>query len=63
MVDGTLSNLKTLEKINVIIMEQFLETYSEAAMTSLGLFWMAFWAFGLGYLISSIIQVFVVLSD
>tara|TARA_B100002019_G_C21230690_1_gene579919 strand:- start:93 stop:734 length:642 start_codon:yes stop_codon:yes gene_type:complete len=40
-------------------MEQFLETYSEAAITSLGLFWMAFWAFGLGYLISSIIQVFV----
>ena len=40
-------------------MEHFLETYSEAAITSLGLFWMAFWAFGLGYLISSIIQVFV----
>ncbi len=28
-------------------------------MTSLGLFWMAFWAFGLGYVISSMIQVFV----
>ncbi len=40
-------------------MEQFLELYSKAAITSLGLFWMAFWAFGLGYLISSMIQVFV----
>lgn len=40
-------------------MEQFLKLYSEAAITSLGLFWMAFWAFGLGYLISSMIQVFV----
>ncbi len=28
-------------------------------MTSLGLFWMAFWAFGFGYVISSMIQVFV----
>lgn len=28
-------------------------------MTTLGLFWMAFWAFALGYLISSAIQVFV----
>ncbi len=40
-------------------MEEFLELYSKAVMTSLGLFWMAFWAFGLGYLISSMIQVFV----
>ena len=31
----------------------------ESALTSLGLFWMAFWAFGLGYLVSSMIQVFV----
>ena len=38
--------------------EQFLKLYGDAAMTSLGLFWMAFWAFGLGYLISSMIQVF-----
>jgi uncharacterized membrane protein YraQ (UPF0718 family) len=38
---------------------EFLRLYSEAAMTSLGLFWMAFWAFGLGYVISSMIQVFV----
>ncbi|GJL58828.1 MAG: membrane protein [Nitrospirales bacterium] len=40
-------------------MEAFLKSYHEAAVTSLGLFWMAFWAFGLGYLISSMIQVFV----
>lgn len=37
----------------------FLALWHEAARTSLGLFWMAFWAFGLGYLISSLIQVFV----
>jgi hypothetical protein len=37
----------------------FLQIWHEAAVTSLGLFWMAFWAFGLGYLISSLIQVFV----
>ncbi len=37
----------------------FWETWHTAARTSLGLFWMAFWAFGLGYLISSMIQVFV----
>lgn len=37
----------------------FLAAWHEAARTSLGLFWMAFWAFGLGYLISSMIQVFV----
>lgn len=40
-------------------MNDFLKLYSESATTSLGLFWMAFWAFGLGYLISSMIQVFV----
>lgn len=40
-------------------MNSFIETYSQAATTTLGLFWMAFWAFGLGYLISSMIQVFV----
>jgi len=39
--------------------DNFLQTYGEAATTTLGLFWMAFWAFGLGYLISSMIQVFV----
>lgn len=40
-------------------MEWFITRYGEAALTSVGLFWMAFWAFGLGYLISSMIQVFV----
>jgi uncharacterized membrane protein YraQ (UPF0718 family) len=37
----------------------FLQTWNAAAHTTVGLFWMAFWAFGLGYLISSMIQVFV----
>ncbi|QIG78959.1 permease [Stakelama tenebrarum] len=40
-------------------MDMFLQSWGEAAYTSLGLFWMAFWAFGFGYLISSMIQVFV----
>lgn len=40
-------------------MEQFLQNWNESAVTTLGLFWMAFWAFALGYLISSMIQVFV----
>jgi uncharacterized membrane protein YraQ (UPF0718 family) len=40
-------------------MEPFLSRWSEAAWTSLGFFWMAFWAFCLGYWISSMIQVFV----
>ncbi|WGH77404.1 permease [Jannaschia ovalis] len=37
----------------------FLDTWHQAATTALGLFWTAFWAFGLGYLISAMIQVFV----
>ncbi|MDY6784998.1 MAG: permease [Cyanobacteriota bacterium] len=37
----------------------FLSTYSEAALTSLSFFWKALWAFILGYIISSAIQVFV----
>ncbi len=37
----------------------FFELWHTSATTTLGLFWMAFWAFGLGYLISSMIQVFV----
>lgn len=37
----------------------FLAAWAEAATTSAGFFWMAFWAFGLGYLMSSAIQVFV----
>jgi Predicted permeases len=40
-------------------MNNFLSLWHDAAVTTLGLFWMAFWAFGLGYLISSMIQVFV----
>ena len=40
-------------------MGDFLQSWAEASRTSVGLFWMAFWAFGLGYLISSMIQVFV----
>ncbi len=37
----------------------FLDQWGEAAYTSLGFFWMAMWAFILGYFISSMIQVFV----
>jgi len=37
----------------------FLSNWADAALTTLGFFWMAFWAFCLGYLISSMIQVFV----
>lgn len=40
-------------------MHPFLTQWHSAAATSLGLFWMAFWAFGPGYLLSSMIQVFV----
>lgn len=40
-------------------MPDLLDKWSEAAITSLGFFWMALWAFVLGYLISSIIQVMV----
>lgn len=40
-------------------MQQFLVKWNNAALTSLGFFWMAFWAFVLGYIISSCIQVFV----
>jgi uncharacterized membrane protein YraQ (UPF0718 family) len=38
---------------------QFWQSYSEAALTTLGFFWKALWAFILGYIISSMIQVFV----
>ena len=37
----------------------FWQMYSEAALTSLGFFWKALWAFILGYIVSSMIQVFV----
>jgi hypothetical protein len=40
-------------------MTAFLEHWHAAASTTLGLFWMALWAFVLGYFISSLIQVFV----
>lgn len=36
-----------------------MDKWAEAVQYSLGFFWMAFWAFALGYLISSIIQVFI----
>ncbi len=39
-------------------MSDFFSSWSEAAVTTVGLFWMALWAFGLGYLISACIQVF-----
>lgn len=40
-------------------MQAFLSTWQEAATTSLGFFWMALWAFIMGYIISSLIQVLV----
>ena len=38
---------------------EFLSSYSEAVLTSLSFFWKALWAFILGYIVSSAIQVFV----
>lgn len=40
-------------------MDSFFSKWHEAALTSAGFFWMALWAFVFGYLISSIIQVFI----
>lgn len=40
-------------------MSNFWQFWHQSALTSVGLFWMAFWAFGLGYAISAMIQVFV----
>ena len=40
-------------------MDNFLEQWGEAAYTTTGFFWMALWAFILGYIISSMIQIFV----
>lgn len=40
-------------------MDDFLKQWGEAAYTTTGFFWMALWAFVLGYIISSMIQVFV----
>lgn len=40
-------------------MDTFLRQWGEAAYTTAGFFWMALWAFALGYVISSMIQIFV----
>lgn len=40
-------------------MNNFIQSWGESAYTATGFFWSAFWAFALGYLISSLIQVFV----
>ncbi|RWU09349.1 permease [Pseudidiomarina gelatinasegens] len=40
-------------------MTEFITAWGESAYTSLGFFWMALWAFVLGYLISSLIQVLI----
>ena len=37
-------------------MDAFLQQWQSASLTSVGFFWMALWAFVLGYFISSIIQ-------
>lgn len=39
-------------------MNRFLQQWGEAAYTTVGFFWMALWAFILGYAISSLIQIF-----
>lgn len=40
-------------------MSNFLSQWGEAAYTSVGFFWMALWAFILGYAVSGMIQIFV----
>jgi hypothetical protein len=40
-------------------MRELIEGYGDAAVTSVGFFWKAGWAFVLGYLVSACIQVFV----
>lgn len=40
-------------------MNNFMALWNEAATTSLGFFWMALWAFVLGYVVSSLIQVLI----
>lgn len=40
-------------------MDYLLNTWGESAYTSLGFFWMALWAFVLGYMVSSLIQVLI----
>ena len=39
--------------------QDFLTQWGDAAYTSVGFFWSALWAFALGYVVSSMIQVFV----
>ena len=41
------------------MMQDFLQNWGEAAYTSAGFFWMALWAFILGYFLSSLIQILV----
>lgn len=43
----------------LVAQQSFTEKWAEAARTTFGFFWSALWAFALGYLISSMIQVFV----
>ncbi len=43
-------------------MDEFIALWHEAAITTVGFFWMALWAFILGYVISSLIQVLVTRS-
>ncbi len=43
-------------------MSDFLSQWGEAAYTSVGFFWMALWAFILGYAVSGMIQIFVTQS-
>ncbi|WP_420575299.1 permease [Ekhidna sp.] len=43
-------------------MDTFLSRWAEAAYTSTGFFWMALWAFILGYAVSGVIQIFVTQS-
>ncbi len=40
-------------------MQEAIQTYGQAALTALGFFWKAGWAFVLGYVVSACIQVFV----
>ncbi|RXJ89011.1 permease [Arcobacter sp. CECT 8983] len=40
-------------------MQNFFQLWNDSVITSLGFFWMALWAFILGYIISSLIQVLV----
>ncbi|MCA9630385.1 MAG: permease [Myxococcales bacterium] len=39
--------------------QPFIDGWAKAALTSVGFFWTAFWAFGLGYVVSALIKTFV----